>query len=229
MKKKVLIVVYIIVILITTKILYHMLATAILLFKYNNGIYDEKQAKSLTYWNVLENYVSYYNYGNVLFKNGQYDYAIEEYKKALKGYVPKAKECNIRINYALAICNTVELNENDKKSIEDAIQQYESAIEVLTENGCANKNDNKGHSKEAEQLKSDIQKEIERLKKLQQGKNNDNNKNEDEKENRTQESAETIEEKMQEIKEDAVKDQREKESSYTEYKKGFNDGNKRNW
>lgn len=229
MKRKILIVIYIILILITLKLIYNTATNSILISKYNNGEYEENDAKALTYLNFLQSYVANYNYGNILYQNGEYEKAIEEYKKALNGNAPKYKECNIRINCALAICKTVQVDENDPESIENAINTYESAIDVLTEEGCANENDNNGHNQNAEQLKRDIQKEIDRLKNLEKSKDNTNPDSDDEeKEEKTDEEVETIESKIQDIKDEATKEQRDTESLYRDYDDySYTDG--KNW
>jgi len=214
-KRKILIVIYIILICFSLKLTFNLVGNTILKAKYNDGEYSESQAKLLTYVNFIEKYIAHYNYGNILYQNGEYEDAIEEYEKALEMKVPKYKECKIRINNALAICKTVKLDEKNQDSISKAIDTYQSAIDVLTEEGCANKNNSNGHSQKAEQLKKDIQKEIERLKKLQQDK--DDSKDEDDEKEEEQEEkddAESIEVKMQQIKEDATKEQREMESFY---------------
>jgi len=202
-------------------------ANNILISKYNKGQYSEEQAKQLTDMNFTQSYVANYNYGNVLYQNGEYKKAIEAYKKALMGFIPKNKECNIRINDALAICKTVQINENSQDSIKEAIKTYESAIDILTEKGCANKESNNGHNKNAEQLKKDIQEEIDRLKNLQENKD-DNDENTKEEQEQPNEETETIENKIQEIKANATKEQREKEDLYRNYNKNFNRKSK-NW
>ena len=227
MKRKILIAIYIILILLTIKLFYNIVANSVLINKYNNGQYSESQAKLLTYINFPQGYVANYNYGNILYKNEEYDKAIEKYEKALKGIVPKDKECDIRINYALSICQTVQVNEQDQKSIEEAIKTYESAIDILTEKGCANKEDNNGHNKKAEKLKKDIQEEINRLKKLQNNPKNNNENNKEEASEKTEET-ETIETKIQNIKENATKEQREGENMYKNFNKGLTKKGK-NW
>lgn len=223
MKRKILIAIYIILILITIKLFSNSIINRFLINKYNNGQYSEKQAKSLTYLNYIQSYVAYYNYGNILYQNGEYENAIEEYKKALSSNIPKDKECNVRINYTLAICKTVQINEKEQDSIKNAIKTYETAIDILTEKSCDL------HNQKAQQLKKDIQKEINRLKKLLENKDDNNsNDNKDEKDNKTKNDTETIETKIQEIKVDATKEQRELENQYKYYTKNFN-GNKKNW
>ena len=227
MKKKVLIIIYVILILITLKLFYNILVDNVLISNYNNGKYSESQAKILTFLNFSQPYIANYNYGNVLYKNGEYEQAIEKYKKALKGIVPEDKECNIRINYALAICKTVSVNEKDQNSINKAIEKYESAIQILTEKGCADKDGNNGHNKKAEQLKKDIQKEIDRLKNLQENESNANKDNDEE--NKTEENVDTIEEKIQKVKEDATKDQRKTEKNYENFDNFDYNRVKKNW
>lgn len=217
MIRKVIIVIYIILILVAVKLIYNQILNSILINNYNNNKYNEDYAKALTFVNFPQQYVAKYNYGNIFYKNGEYEKAIEQYKKALNEIIPKEKECSIRINYALAICKTVQVDESDSKSIKTAIQTYESAIEVLTEKACANKNNDNGHSKKAEQLKKDIQKEIERLKKMENSSDyNEKQSKEEEKEVDTKET-ETIENKIQDIKEKALQEQREVESKYKNY------------
>ena len=235
MKRKVLILIYIILILITLKLLCNVLINSILISNYNNGKYSDSQARVLTFLNFSESYIAHYNYGNILYQNGEYEEAIEEYEKALNGFIPKYKECNIRINYALAICKTVSVDEKDQTSIKNAIKKYESAIEVLTEEGCANKNDDRGHNQKAEQLKKDIQKEIDRLKKLQETENTEtndeeeDNPKEDEDNKDSKDNTEKVEEEIQEIKGNATQKQRETESQYEDFGNFDYDRVEKNW
>ena len=97
------------------------------------GEYSEGLSKSLFFLNIQQGYIANYNYGNILYNNEKYEEAIEQYKNALNKNVPKKKECDIRVNYALAICKTVEVDENDENSINEAIKKYETAIDVLLE------------------------------------------------------------------------------------------------
>ena len=217
MKRKVVIVLYIILILIAVKLIYNQLLNTILINDYNNNKYNESYAKALTYVNFPQQYIANYNYGNILYKKGEYEEAIKKYEKALNGIIPKDKKCNIRINYALAICKTVQVDESDSKSIKNAIQTYEEAIEVLTEEGCANKDNNNGHNKKAEQLKKDIQKEIERLKKLENSSSASEEEEKEEQKELNEKETETIEEKIQNIKENAIQNQRETENKYKNF------------
>lgn len=229
MKRKMVIGLYIILVLLVLKLIYNQVLNKILITNYNNSKYNENYAKALTYINFPQQYIANYNYGNILYKKGEYEKAIEQYEEALNGIIPKEKECNIRINYALSICKTVQVDESDSESIKNAIQTYEKAIEVLTEKGCANKDDDNGHNKKAEQLKKDIQKEIERLKKLENSTPEDE-KEENKEENEVNEKeTETIENEIQNIKEEAIQKQREVESTHKDYSNFDYNRVEKNW
>lgn len=176
-----------------------------------------------------QKYIYYYNRGNAFFKNQKYDEAIIEYKKSLHGVIPKYKECKVRINYALAICKKVDLDldESDENSVNQAIDMYKFAIDILTEKGCASKlKENEFHSEDAENLKEDIENEIDRLNKLFSQKQNskENNGKESEKKEEKQDTENTI----KSIKENAIIEQKKIEKKYEDYGKNF-DRKTRNW
>lgn len=212
MKKKILILIYIILILIALKFLYSSILNSIIKDQYSKEIYDETKSKKLTYFNVFQPYIANYNYGNILYKNEKYEMAIEQYKKALKFYIPKYKECSIRINYALSICKLINVDETNKDSIHQAIQEYETAITVLTQKGCAS-NENNWHNKTAQQLKNDIESEIERLASLEKN-DNDKSSSQDKEEIKNTQEEQSVEEKIQDIKQNATIRQSEIENKY---------------
>ena len=235
MKRNIFIIVYILVILILIKLVFNIVTNGILKSKYEDGEYSDQVAYTLSLLNFPEGYVADYNLGNVLYKKGDYNGAIEQYKKALDKHVPKKKECKIRINYALSICRLVHVDEENKESIEAAIKEYEKAIDILTEKGCAN-DDGDGHSDDAQQLKEDIEKEIKRLKDLlnsDQDKDNndkdDKDNNDDNNDNNDEKKDKDLEDKIKNIKDDAIKVQRETEERGKNYKKKYNDHSKKNW
>lgn len=218
MKRKIAIVIYIFLITLALIFLCSIAINNIVIKSYNKGQYLENQAELLTYINFQKSYVANYNYGNILYQNGEYEKAIEEYKKALKTVFSFEKECTIRINYALSICKTVQVNETNQESISNAIETYESAIEVLTENDCDT------YNQDAKTLKEDIQAEIDRLKSLQ---TDTENKQDDNEQSEEENNEEDIEEKIQNIKEEAIELQREKESTTSNYNKSYSTG--KNW
>ncbi|MBQ3408854.1 MAG: tetratricopeptide repeat protein [Clostridia bacterium] len=215
MKKRIFIIAYVIVIIIFAKLLLNIIVNEILISKYKGGEYSEEIAYSLTMFNFPEEYIAYYNCGNILYKNKDYNGAIEQYEKALNKYIPRRKECNIRINYALSICAMVQVDEGSVESIKSAIEKYEEAVEVLVKPDCANDYGN-GHNSKAQELKDDIEREIERLKQLledessENDKNDNNNESNDDSENNSEEDE--IEEKIKDIKQNATKEQRETEN-----------------
>ena len=236
MKRNIFIIVYILVILILIKLMFNTITNGILISKYEEGEYSEQTAYALTLLNFPEGYIADYNCGNILYKKADYNGAIEQYKKALSKKVPERKECKIRINYALAICKLVTVDEENKESIEAAIKEYERAIDVLTEQDCAN-DDGDGHSDDAQQLKDDIEKEIKRLKELQNSDPNngddddDDNKNDDDNDDNNQDDKKNkeLEDKIRDIKNDAVKEQRNVEERGKNLNKKYNDHSKKNW
>lgn len=118
----------------------------------------------------LQLYIFHYNRGNEFYELGQYEKAASEYEKALKLYVPKGRECDIRVNYALSVCGGLNLNdisgltEDEKKAM---INTLETAIDILVEEECAHRNDNNGHDDEAQKLKNELQEIIDMLKQEQ--------------------------------------------------------------
>jgi len=167
MRKKVLLMVLCVLAIILLKLICDYLLNIVLINGYKEEKYNAELAQLVAGLNFNKSYIANYNYGNVLYQKGEYENAIEQYKNALNTFVPDREECKIRINYALAICKTVNLDEEkekDEASVNEAIKKYESAIDVLVEVECAHRDDNNGHNKDAQQLKNDIQKEIDRLK-----------------------------------------------------------------
>ena len=104
-------------------------------------------------------YMLWYNYGNSLYNKGDYKGAMSAYEIALNLFPSKYKECKIRINMALSMLKMI----NQDYDIASRINVLNIAREVLTDEGCANKYDDNGHSEEAEKLKKDIDREIAEL------------------------------------------------------------------
>ena len=222
MKTKTLIIADIVFIFIMFNLLFVNIKNTFIINKYKEGKYLENDAKLLTNITFQKSYVSNYNFGNILYQNGEYEKAISEYKKALKTVISSEKEFKIRINCALAICKTVQVDESNQESINNAINTYQEAIDVLVEKNCYK------HNEDARNLKEDIEIEIERLKKLQ--KNTDNKNNENEEENKIDENKneENVEEKIKDIKEEATKEQSKTENIYKNFNKEYN-GREKNW
>jgi tetratricopeptide (TPR) repeat protein len=219
MRKKILLTVLCIVIVILLKLICDYILNTVQVNSYKEEKYNADLAQLVATLNFNKSYAANYNYGNVLYKTGNYEGAIEQYKNALNTIVPSHEECDIRVNYALAICKTVKLEkeeETDEAKVNEAIKKYESAIDVLVEVECARRNDNNGHDKDAQQLKNDIQKEIDRLKSQsgeegQEGQEGGEEENPPE-ENRTNENE--ITNKIEQLLEEGMNTQMEQNAQF---------------
>jgi tetratricopeptide (TPR) repeat protein len=131
---------------------------------YNKQNYNAELESKLLSLNIPESYLPYYNLGNVAYRRGDYNSAIAHYNEALTKNPPKMRECKIRINLALAMCNTIDFNHLDsQQKIDTALFILYKARDVLTEKGCASEEGHDGHNEDAQQLKEDIDRLIEML------------------------------------------------------------------
>ena len=222
MKNKIFIVLYVIIICIMLVVFFINIEGFAILKKYENKEYSENEAKILTYLTFQKDYVSNYNYANILYKNEKYEKAIAEYKKALKNVTATEKECMVRINYALAICKNIKLNEGNQESINKAINEYQNAVKILTERNCDR------HNSDASRLKQEIENEINRLKSLQDSSSQENNEKEQDENEQQSKNQETIETEMKKIKEEAIKEQKEKQEIFKDFNKSYKSTEK-NW
>ncbi|MBQ8053321.1 MAG: hypothetical protein IJ198_05930 [Lachnospiraceae bacterium] len=146
------------------------LINANFLNNYHKGKYPTLLEGVLPHLPFGENYVAYYNLGNVEYIDGHYDQAVTYYATALTKNPPEQdEECMIRTNLALALCHTIDfdnLDLNDQEAVTNAINVLMTARQYLTECGCASEpvGSNDGHFPDADSLKHDID---EMLKKLQ--------------------------------------------------------------
>lgn len=162
--------------------------------KYNNGEYNEKSLSFNEFLNFFQSYVVYYNKGNAFYKNNYYEEAISEYNKALNCNSPKYKECKIRINLVLAMIKNIE--GKDQVTVDEILEVLEKSKDILCEEGCADYNNEEGHSQDASQLKKDIEEYEKELKKQQK----DNKNNKDENKEEKQQKAEEKQKKEEQIK-----------------------------
>ena len=131
---------------------------------YNRGQYNTRQEEGLLTLNIPEGYVPYYNLGNAYYKMGDYNSAIGYYNQALLQHPAEPKDCQIRINLALAMLGTIDFyGLNTQEKIDTALFMLYKARDVLTENGCASEEGHDGHNADAQQLKEDIDRLIEQL------------------------------------------------------------------
>ena len=140
---------------------------------YANEDYNTQNEEKLLKFNFPESYIPYYNLGNAAYKRGDYTSAISYYTEALKNFPTEKRECLIRINLALSMCNTIDFyNLNSQDKVDTALFILYKARDVLLEKGCAS-DDGQGHNQDAQQLKEDIDKMIEKLKNPDENNNND--------------------------------------------------------
>lgn len=144
------------------------LINKIFLINYNNGKYAEFPENILVPIEVGDNYVAPYNVGNVKYQKGDYEGAVQYYYTALQKNPPEGRECQVRINLALALLHTFDFDNMDMENneeIEQALSVLMTARSFLTENGCASEEAGTadGHSPEAEKLKHDIDEMIAKL------------------------------------------------------------------
>ena len=136
----------------------------VFLINYNHGSYSVESQKFLQLVNIPEGYLPYYNAGNAYYMMEDYDSAIDCYKSALESHPTEKKECDIRVNLALAMLHKIDFdNIATEKQKANAVRQLQSARNVLCEKGCADPYGTDGHDPEAEQLKQDIDKMLEEL------------------------------------------------------------------
>lgn len=200
--KKISIMLYIFLFLIAFKLVSSFIINEYFILKYDKGIYEEKSIKYLFFINVFEPCVARYNYGNILYQNKDYDKAIEEYNKALQLFPSKKQECSIRINLALAMLNKIDF-ENEEK--EEIFEKLNEAKNILCETGCANLNDDNGHSKEAEILKKDI----ENMQNELQNESTDKKDEKDESKENQNTQEKNVEEKLKQIQKEGIEERQD--------------------
>lgn len=103
-------------------------------------------------------YIIFYNQGNKAYEEWDYGKAEEYYSKALKGYVPEYKECDIRDNWALTILAELpSIEEIPDDEINDALSELHRASDILTEEGCADdKNSDLAHDLYSQNIEDEI-------------------------------------------------------------------------
>ena len=199
---------------------------------YNSGTYDGELEEKLLFLNFPQSYIPYYNLGNTSYKNLCYTEAVGYYNEALKMHPPAVKECSIRINLALALCNTIDFTDiTSQDKIDMALFVLYQARDVLLENGWAVNEGDNYRDKDAQQLKEDIDKMIEKLKNpesqssqdqkddssQEEKKESDGNSGNNSKQNRQQEELEKNKEgamkERQQERQEAEEDRKEKQKN----------------
>lgn len=219
MKKIILI--FIIPCLILFKLIFTFTTNEIIISKYNNGEYKTGLINYLYFINYPESYIVYYNHGNLLYKDKEYNNAIQKYETSLEKNPPQSKVCDIRINLSLAMVAAI-----DESNPEEALKILKKARETLYEDNCANEQDNSGESETAEKLEE----EIKELEKKTSGEDSGeeeqkdpSNPNQEQKEENNKEKE--IEKELENIQRDANNKRQEsieREDNFKEYE--YNNG-----
>ena len=213
----------------------------IFLRRYDRKVYSTKYEEPLLVMNFPDSYLPYYNLGNVAYQNGDYDEAISNYKKALEIGAPhEDKECNIRVNLALSMLMKIDwANMTTQKDVERAIRQLKAARNVLTEEGCANPDNDQGHNEEAEQLKADIDKMLEEMQQDSNSGDSDNDEQqegqqdqeEDQDQQKDSQREKDIQDALDEQKKNSMKERQETQEDMDNQQSGggYNSYNGKTW
>ena len=191
--------------------------------RYNAGNYDMRLEEKLLFLNFPESYVPYYNLGDAYYKEECYSEAASFFTEALKMYPPEEKECSIRINLALALCNTIDFTDlSSQDKIDTAIYVLYKARDVLLENGWAVEEGDNFKDADAQQLKEDIDKMLEKLENPEKS-NDDQQNNEDSsnqesddssgEDNKSSAKEKRQQDELQKSKEGAMKERQEAQQS----------------
>ena len=230
MKKRMIACAYVFILLLSCKLAFSYFYNEHVIDQYHDGNYS-LTANPLLFCNWFQPYVAHYNIGNIHYQNGQYEDAIDEYKKALTLHPSKKKECSVRINLALAMIKNLGEEYASEENVETSIATLKEARSVLLEDSCATETGD-GHSETAETLKREIDAMIEELENEQDLKEDANNdskeKSDEEKEEDTYEK--NIEEKLQQQQSEAYQERVKALENYDSFDYEYNfDANGRVW
>lgn len=218
--RRILYVFLLILIVIMIKLLFNTIINSNVISRYENNEYLEEDAKKLLFANVFDKHIAHYNLGNIYYQKGDFSKAIEEYDVALKHVKSEEDDCKIRINKCLAMLELIDFSVLDneyveKSDIDNLIAELKRARKIITENGCANENDDKGHNKDAEKLKKDIDKKIKELEniKIVENKVVKKQDKEEEKDKKDDDKEEQLKEKLKENDKEAIKARKKAENN----------------
>ena len=209
-------------IVILIKLVGTFIINGIIIFNYNNHIYNSLLVKSLYFLNVSEPYIAYYNEGNIMYQKKDYDGAIKKYKEVISKKPPQKRICDVRINLSLALIRNI----SNYKDYNSAYNTLEEARYNLYKDDCASATDDSGNSKEAEELE-EIIKELEN--ELNNGSSTiDNTNNNEEEGNDEKEEDSDIEEELKEQGKESNASRQEELDLYNNINSDYN-YNDKNW
>ena len=203
-------------------------ANEVFVKNYEAGNYKENRLSALGF---TEPYISYYNEGNLYYQKGNYEDAIKAYQTALSHHPTKQRECSIRINLALSMIAPIDSSQLSDQELEQTIATLENAKKILCEHDCATE-DGKGHSKEAQTLKDDIDRFLKELKDKQNSDSKDSDKSGDEEKDTEKEepieNKDTVEEQLKELQNQS-NTERSQSLSQSEHLNDFDFYDGQNW
>ena len=126
---------------------------------YDSGVYQENE---LGFLGFTQPYIDHFNKGNLYFRLRNHTKAKQQYQQALNLKPEDPYDCKIRVNYALAYVEPINVKKITKDNYQDTIKICETAKSILAENKCATE-DNKGHYYAAQKLYNEINAFIEEL------------------------------------------------------------------
>ena len=190
---------------------------------YNKGSYDIEAEQKLLKFNFPESYLPYYNMGNAAYNQGDYNAAVGYYTEALKQHPTEKKECDIRVNLALSLCNTINFyNLDTQEKVDTALFILYKARDILLEKGCATDEGEPGHDPDAQQLKEDIDRMIEKLKNPddnngnngdQQQNSSDNSDSDSNEDSKPSDREKKVQNELEENKKNAMEDRKDQRDS----------------
>ena len=201
---------------------------------YEEGEYLKEREEKLLTLNVPESYLPYYNLGNVAYENGEYTSAVGYYTQALNLFPMGEKECDVRINLALAMCYGIDWeNMSSQESVDTALLVLYKARDVLLENDWATEDGVSHRDDDAQQLKEDIDKMIEQLKNQQGDDSKDNQDQQDQNNDNSQdqqddggeggesqsEKEKRLQKELEEEKKDALEDRTDQQDQLKKWGK----------
>lgn len=166
MKKKIIIAAFTVAGLILLKFVFTYMYNEWVITRYDEEDYSENFSL-LEMMNFTEQYIVYYNNGNVSYQLHNYDDAIQYYEQALEKDPPEGKECPIRINLALAKLGLLDKDCFSEKKIENTIALLQDCLHILSEDGCAT-DDGNGHDNRAQRLYDEIKELLQQAEEEQQ-------------------------------------------------------------
>ena len=160
MLKKITIAIWVVTALLLGVLLVNYYSNRSFIKNYDNGLYQQNE---LGFLGFTQPYIEHFNKGNLFFRLKNHTKAKQEYQTALNLKPGDPYDCKIRVNYALAYVEPIDVKKITKDNYEDTIKICETAKKILSEKGCATKN-NDGHYYAAQKLYNEIDDFINQLK-----------------------------------------------------------------